>query len=307
MVVTLNRIVMILIFCLLQNSFAVSFPIENGRSSYGFLKTGSPRTVSLNGAGIASPVLAAEAHSNPLALLSKTYPAMALEFTHVPKEIGARIQGLYLRIPMDSKVLGFGGRFVKFDDITRRDGFGVEQGAYGAASFDVSMAFASKGITQSSEWGAQVHYGQSNIDNAMSRAFFVDAALAYALGENFRMATTFSNLGTATEFDTATAYLPLTFQAGITHQFSFLSVFQMFSHLDLKRVVDEDPELILAGELAFRKLLTFRIGFPVYTKEEFQALSVGMSLAVGKWDLAYAYGGHKALSGGHNVSVEIGF
>lgn len=279
---------------------------SDGSSSYSFLKLStSPRQVGFARGGAALSTTAAEAITNPLALSQLSSSTLSLSHISLPKEVGASMEALYFAIPKEKISLGFGGRFLKFDEIMGRDEFGVETGEYGAASFDLSLALAA-GTSKSLDWSIQTHFAQSLIDDAISRAFFLDMGLAYDL-KDFRIAALFYNLGWASDYDKEEVVLPLTLQAGIAYAWDINNRFQWIINGDVLRVNDEGMLGIISSELSYNELISLRLGYPVYTDNEDASLNAGMALKVIGWTIEYAYGGHRDLSGEHHINVEIAF
>jgi len=302
--------VLLLLVLTATSSFAdPTLHAKQGSSSWAFLKIDlSPRTTALGGAGLSDPSYAGEARSNPLALSRVGHAALAADYTLLPEVTGAKMQGLYFALPGESWNLGWGGRFLRYDDIQGRDEFGAPTGEYGSQAYGLSFALSPAGQNTASHrlhWAVQGHIANYSIEKESSQAAFMDAGLRGGVNENWLFAVMVSNLGYASSFVEQRVILPLTLEAASTHILDFSEDYQFKSHVSFKRANDEDMRIITAAELVYLQIFTLRVGYPWHFADA--ALSGGAGIKLGGWSLDYAYRAHKSLHGAHHVGLEIAF
>jgi len=277
-----------------------------GEASYQFLKLPlSPRIAALGGAGTALWDGAGEAESNPAASAldgSRLVVGYGMPFG----EFGAKASHVAWNIPWGGSRIWLGARYLGFDAIAGHDELGNATTDYGAHTLKIQGGYAAS--WRELQLGLALGYAQNNVAEATYSTGLFSLGAHYDLWRGLSIGASAINAdigaGKFRDSDYRTPFPPTTLQAGL----AWAQVFGEYSAAiaaDARTRNDEEMNFPVGLEITWNRLATARVGFPFGAQEP--GLTAGFGLAWSRLQLQYAYVGHETLSGGHFLSLEIGY
>lgn len=288
---------------------ALEFDREFGEASYKFLKLPlAPRIIALGGAGVALADGAGEMDLNPASpaadsgrlVVGRGYPFA--EFQSTSSHISWSIPWQGNRILLNARYLGF-------DDIPGFDFQDDSTSSYGAHTLKVQGGLA--GIFHGLHWGATVNYASNNIANANYGTGMVNAGLRYEalprlfIGASVANADFWSSKAKTKDEGFTDPFPPTVVQAGLAYSLALGTDITAAAAVDARTRNDEKMVWPMGLEVAWKRTLYARAGFPVGEQEP--GLATGLGLRWSMFQFQYAYQGHATLSPAHYWSLDISY
>lgn len=269
----------------------------------------SGRSTAMSGAGVADPFRAAEVSRNPLAMSTVNEPELGLNHLMFGSGATENFVSAYYGYPVEVKgyKMAVTGAvdFVGYGDIEGRDEFGNQTGNYGAYGWSLQAGVGSRGAIFN--WAATARFASQTIDDETAIAVLGDVGGSFKVGKHFAFGATLTNFGYMGDYDGVDEAEPMALQAGVSGFFPFAEKWSAHASFDLYRRADTDMHLLFGGEVLYRDMLAFRVGYARRPDTQ-SGISCGIGVNVGMVVFDYGYSPRPAFEGGnHNVSVGLKF
>lgn len=269
----------------------------------------SPRTTALSGAGVADPSRVSEAIRNPLATGVVTLPEFGLQQVLFGEGSADNFVSTYFGYPITEKLaLSLGLEFLGYDNIEGRDENGMETAEYGAYSWAVQAGVANR--SKIFNWGVTARFASQTIDDETTLAIVGDAGASFRPMNFLSFGVAVTNFGYATEssYSGESEVAPVAIQTGVTGIIPVAERWSIHVSADAYRRADmQDPEWRFGGEVNYREIVSFRMGYAIRPETE-NGLSAGIGLAFDMIVVDYGYSPRPAFDGGnHYVAVGLKF
>jgi len=263
----------------------------------------APRSASLAGAGIASPLSGAEMFGNPLAASRMSEATFGLGQVQFAEKVGGTLSYLHFVQPTGGPLLTGGMEYLRYDDISGRDEDGLATGSYGAGTYAVQLGMA--GAPGPFSYGFSGRFASQSIAGFHSRAVLCDAGAGFRLNRHVAFATVMTNFGWVEPYADRAETAPLAVQAGVSASYPLRAGFEGRLHGDLYRRADSGPQMLTGAELVYQNKLFWRMGYPFRAGDD--GPSAGLGFRLGSVGADYAYSSRPALKGNHHFSLDLSF
>jgi hypothetical protein len=293
---------------------ALEFDRQFGEASFKFLKLPlSPRVVALGGAGAALADGAGEIDLNPAAPAADT-GHLVLGRGYPFAEFQANTSHITWSIPYGGYRILLNARYLGFDDIP---GFGEQNqatSAYGAHTLKAQLGAAgSFRFLPGVQWGATVGFANNSVANASYSAAMLNLGARIPLLPGLLPGLMAGASAVNADFWTTKAkdanngdpFPPTALQAGLAYTHDLPWDLRASAAVDARTRNDEKMVWPMGLEVAWKKTLFARAGFPVGEQEPAVALGLGVQWSLFRFQ--YAFQGHETLSPAHYWSLDIGY
>jgi hypothetical protein len=277
-----------------------------GEAGFKFLKLPlAPRIVSLAGAGSALADDVGALDLNPAAgaadsghlVLGKGYPFAQFQSSSSHIAWAIPLDGGY-RILLNARYLGF-------DDIPGWSEQDDTTSAYGAHSLKAQAGLA--GRWGKLQWGATLNFAGNGIASANYATAMVNVGARYPLLPGLMAGASVVNAdfwdSRAKDENNRDPFPPTAAQAGLAYTHALGADWQAALAVDARTRNDEEMAWPMGLEVAWKKMLFARAGFPFGEQEP--GFAAGLGLRWSLFQFQYAFQSHATLSPGIFWSLDL--
>jgi|GEM_PF-4368898 len=193
----------------------------------------------------------------------------------------------YAQPTLDLGNWGFSLINLQSRDFEKRDADGLRLGTFNQ---DESAVYISQGFRTNPKWGfgSTIKVIRQEIDSIDGIGYGADAGLMWFVHPRFQMGLTGRNLlAPKVELKNSADRYPTDFRGGIKLQPHRAWLIAM----DLAKTPDRSLKIYFGTELLFKEMVQFRVGL---NESE---ITAGVGIALGDWNLDYAFGYNDAVKG----------
>ncbi|MDB5048887.1 MAG: hypothetical protein JWO30_1958 [Fibrobacteres bacterium] len=288
------------------SSHALEFDKEFGEASFKFLKLPlSPRIVGLGGSGVALADGAGEIDLNPASSAADSSGALIVGKGYPFAEFQANSSHITWSIPSGGYRILLNARYLGFDDLPGFSEQDKTTSKYGAHTLKAQAGVA--GVLHNLYWGATLGYAGNSIANANYSSGMISAGARYIILPGLVAGASAVNAdfwdSKAKDANNRDPFPPTALQAGLAYSHSLGANFEAAAEVDARTRNDEQMVWPAGLELAWKKVLFARAGFPFGEQEP--GLAAGLGLRWSMFQFQYAYQSHETLSPAHYWSLDI--
>ncbi len=294
---------LILILALLP---LAAFAINSNAGEYGFQFLqipANPISAALAGNGVYGLGQAGSFLNNPAANLMEE--RFSLSVQHTLWLVDTNFTQLVYSNSNRSRHFGLAARVLDYGEIEIRDDAANVIGNYHPLDASLTASYGLR-LWPDHLLGLNASLVYEKLDTSSSYGLSADLGYVFLTPvTNAILFTSARNLGLTSKMDDETVKLPITFECGLGYSYPLDGV-KISSQLAMNKAVDTDVRATLGAELAFRQVLTLRLGYKFNYDEE--SLTAGLGISWLNLDIDYGWSANTdRLEDTHSFGVTYNF